>query len=399
MAILRAMLEPRARITLTLGGAQTLAWGSSYYLPAVLGAPIARELGLQPSAVFAAFSVALVISAFTAPWSGRAIDVRGGRPVLLGSSLLFATALALMARADGPVGLFVAWAVMGLAMGSGLYDAAFACLVRLHGPKARGPITGVTLMAGFASTVGWPLSAALLDGYGWRAACAGWAVLHVTLGLALYATLPRAPDPVRLAAVESAADGPARAQRGTAALLALVFAITWFTSTAMAAHLPSVLQHAGATLAAAVLVGSLIGPAQVAARLLEFGFLRRFHPLLSARLAALGHPAGALLLLVGGAAAAPAFAVLHGMGNGVMTVANGALPLALFGAGGYGARQGWLMLPARITQAMSPFAFGLALDRWGVQALYGTMALGGVCLLALLAIRPDREQRQPVPSA
>ncbi|MBA2964986.1 MULTISPECIES: MFS transporter [Ramlibacter] len=393
------MLEPRARITVALGGAQTLAWASSYYLPAVLGAPIARELGFAPSAVYAAFSVALVISAFTAPWSGRAIDLHGGRPVLLGSSVLFATALALMASADGQVGLFAAWAVMGLAMGSGLYDAAFACLVRLHGPKARTPITGVTLMAGFASTIGWPLSAALLEAYGWRGACAAWALLHVTLGLALYATLPRAPEPVRLAATDAApAGGPARVPRGTAALLALVFAITWFTSTAMAAHLPSVLQHAGATLAGAVLVGALIGPAQVTARLLEFGLLRRYHPLLSARCAALGHPAGALLLLAVGPAAAPAFAVLHGMGNGIMTVANGALPLALFGAGGYGARQGWLMLPARITQAMSPYAFGLALDRWGVQALLGTVALGGLCLLALLAIRPAR-QPGPVPAS
>jgi MFS family permease len=170
------MLEPRARITIPLGGAQTLAWASSYYLPAVLGAPIASELGLHPSAVFAAFSFALVISALTAPWSGRAIDQRGGRPVLLASSVLFAVGLGLMAKAEGPIGLFTAWAFMGLAMGSGLYDAAFACLVRLHGPKARPSITGVTLMAGFASTVGWPLSAALLEHVGWRGACATWAV-------------------------------------------------------------------------------------------------------------------------------------------------------------------------------------------------------------------------------
>jgi MFS family permease len=394
------MLEPRARITMALGGAQTLAWASSYYLPAVLGAPIAGDLGLHPSAVFAAFSFALVISALTAPWSGRAIDQRGGRPVLLSSSVLFAAGLLLMAGAQGPVGLFAAWAVMGLAMGSGLYDAAFACLVRLHGPKARGPITGVTLMAGFASTVGWPLTAALLEHVGWRGACTTWAVLHLTLGLGLYASLPAAPAvPPSSSADPVGTAGPVRVHRGTAALLAVIFAITWFTSTAMAAHLPRILQQAGATLAVAVLVGALIGPSQVAARLLEFGLLRRFHPLLSARIAALGHPAGALLLLVGGAAAAPAFAILHGMGNGIMTVANGALPLALFGAGGYGARQGWLMLPARIAQAMSPFAFGLALDRWGTQALYGTMALGGVSLLALLAIQPGRSLRQASPAA
>jgi predicted MFS family arabinose efflux permease len=388
------MLEPRFRTTAALGGAQTLAWASSYYLPAVIAPPMARELGLPLPLAFAAFSLALAISALTGPWAGRTIDRHGGKPVLLGSSALFAAGLAALASASGPASMLVAWALMGLGMGCGLYDAAFATLVRLHGPQARTPITGVTLMAGFASTVGWPLSAVVESAWGWRGACAGWAVLHVTLGAALYATLPRAPQ-ARAQASPGTTSGTTTARpvpAGTAALLALVFSITWFTSTAMAAHLPRVLQGAGATLAAAVLAGALIGPAQVAARLLEFGVLRRFHPLLAARLAALGHPAGALLLLAAGPVAAPAFAILHGMGNGIMTIANGALPLVLFGPSGYGSRQGWLMLPARMAQACSPFVFGLALDRWGSGALWGTTALGLVSACALLWLRPMQQR-------
>lgn len=117
------------------------------------------------------------------------------------------------------------------------------------------------------------------------------------------------------------------------ALLAFVFAATWFISTAMATHLPRMLQATGATLAAAVAVGALIGPAQVAGRLLEFGLLRHVHPLLSARLAALTHPAGVAVLLAAGPALAPLFAILHGAGNGILTIAKGTLPLALFGPG------------------------------------------------------------------
>jgi hypothetical protein len=82
-----------------------------------------------------------------------------------------------------------------------------------------------------------------------------------------------------------------------AVLLATVFAITWFISTAMAARLPQLLMATGASLAAAVTAGALIGPAQVAARLLEFGFLSRLHPLLSARFAAAMHPVGAMVLI------------------------------------------------------------------------------------------------------
>jgi hypothetical protein len=156
----------------------------------------------------------------------------------------------------------------------------------------------------------------------------------------------------------------------------------------MAAHLPAMLQAAGATAAAADAAGALIGPARVAARVAEFGLLRRFHPLVSARLAMLGHPLGALALLVVGGPAAAAFAVLHGMGNGVMTIAKGTLPLAVFGPGGYGARQGLLGAPARLLQAGSPFLFGLMLERGGVQlALSVTSALALTGCLALLLLR------------
>jgi hypothetical protein len=178
----------------------------------------------------------------------------------------------------------------------------------------------------------------------------------------------------------------------TTVVLAYVFAATWFVSTAMATHLPQLLQAAGATLAVAVGAGALIGPAQVAGRLAEFGLLRRVHPLLSARLAALAHPFGAAALLVVGAPAAMVFALLHGAGNGIMTIAKGTLPLVLFGHQGYGARQGWIAMPARVTQAAAPFLFGLALQRWGAGALWLSGALGlssFVALMLLPRLRPS----------
>jgi hypothetical protein len=295
-----------------------------------------------------------------------------------------------MALAGGPVSLFAAWALMGLAMGSGLYEAAFAALVRLRGQEARRAITGITLVAGFASTVGWPLTAWMEAQFGWRGACAGWAGLHLLLGLPLYAALPAAP-----ARPEPAADAPPALAAATAApsrlqfaLLAFVFAATWFISTALATHWPALLQASGLSLAGAVALGALIGPAQVAGRLLEFGWLSRLHPLLTARLAAIAHPLGALGLLLLGPLAAPAFALLHGAGNGILTIAKGNLPLVLFGAAGYGERQRWLMLPARVAQAGAPLLFGLAIERWGAGALWLSTGIGGLALLALLAIHP-----------
>jgi hypothetical protein len=226
--------------------------------------------------------------------------------------------------------------------------------------------------------------------------------LHVVIGLPLNALLPRAAPPagpheagrVAASAAQAAAPQPAAPAlappRATAFLLALLFSMLGFVSTAMAAHLPGLLQAAGATLAVAVLAGALIGPAQVAARVFEFSVLQRFSALVSARAAALTHPLGALVLLALGPVAALPFAVLHGSGNGLLTIVRGTLPLALFGAQGYGARQGWIALPGRFLGALSPWLFGLALERYGARALWLSTALCLTAFACLLALRVPR---------
>lgn len=377
-----------------LGSAQTLAWASTYYLPAMLAAPMARDLDVSMPLVFAAFSGALVVSALLGPVAGHAIDRWGGRPVLIATNLVFAVGLALLSLSTGPVGLVAAWAVIGVGMGSGLYEAAFAALVRLYGSRSHNAITGITLIAGFASTVGWPLSTFFEAQWGWRGACLAWAALHLLVGVPLNWSIPKAqvvepPNPSlstsKVSVPESSLPDGAH-PRLIAVVLAFVFAVTWFISTAMAAHLPRLLEANGLTLTAAVAMGALVGPSQVAGRLLEFSFLRRVHPLLSARLAALAHPAGAVGLLLLGGPVAAIFAVLHGAGNGILTIAKGTLPLVLFGPHGYGARQGLLMLPARIAQALAPLAFGLCLDRWGSDALWLSVLAGLAAFTALLTI-------------
>ena len=393
-------LKSRTSVVLTLGASQTLAWASSFYLSAMLAAPMARDLGLLPSHIYAAVSMSLVISALVGPWAGRRIDLLGGRRVLMGSGLLFTLALLMLAAARGPWSLGLAWVVMGLAMGMGLYDTAFAALVRLFGADARKTISGITLIAGFASTVGWPLSAWMESMWGWRGACLGWAALHVLVGLPLNLRLPRLGDAsVPAAAGAQAASAPAEAADagrhggsepaplGRMVLVACLFVLMGFVSTSIATHLPTLLQAAGAPLTTAVAVAALAGPSQVAARVLELGVLSRHSPLLAARLAALGHPLGAAgLLLVGPLAALP-FVVLHGMGNGLLTIVRGTLPLALFGSQGYGARQGWIALPGRLAGALSPWFMGLALARWGVGALWLTLATGLAALAVLLLMR------------
>lgn len=392
-------MQHRTQTTVVLGLAQTLSWASSYYLPAVLAEPISHAVGMAYSTVFAAFSVALLVSAATGPLAGRLIDRFGGRPVLITSNLVFAAGLATLSQATQASQVFLAWAVMGIAMGSGLYEAAFSTVVRLYGQDARRAITGITLFAGFASTVGWPLSSYLAHEFGWREACLTWAALHLLLGLPLNVLLPRA---AQVGSHEQGDGQPAAAQhesgqaqprRHTAYLMAYVFAVSWFISTAMAAHLPQLLQSTGAAVAVAIGAAALVGPAQVAGRLVEYGFLKNAHPLLSAKLAILAHPLAAICLGLVGAPAASAFAILHGLGNGILTIAVGTLPLKVFGAQGYGQRQGWLMVPARIMQAGSPFLFGMAVSQWGLGALWLSSLLGITAFLALSGMRISVQQQ------
>lgn len=400
------IIDRRAMTVSTLGITQTLAWASSYYLPAMLAESMANDLNISVQTVFAAFSAALILAAFLGPLAGRCIDKHGGRPVLMFTNVVFAIGLAGLAGAQEIIGFFAAWLLIGAAMGTGLYEAAFATVVRLYGNHARNAITGITLFGGFASTVGWPLSAWLELEYGWRSACLAWAGLHLFLGLPLNAILPKPTaenasktatlDKPDTASASLSADlgtspkqthSPALSEKTShraSILLAAVFAITWFISTAMAAHLPKLLQASGLTLAAAVAISALVGPAQVVARLMEFGLLRRVHPLLSAQLATLAHPIGAVCLMIFAAPAAMLFTLLHGAGNGILTIAKGTLPLVIFGPQGYGLRQGLLMVPARIAQAGAPFLFGLFIEQWGAASLWVSGLLGLVAFAALL---------------
>ncbi len=385
--------EPHSRsrrvVVTALGVSQTLAWASSYYLPAILADPIGASLNVPRSWIFGAFSMALLIAACAGPAVGRFIDRYGGRGVLALSNIVLAAGLAALAVANGLVMLFAAWAVLGLGMALGLYDAGFAALAALYGQNARGPITGVTLFAGFASTVSWPVSTVLNDAFGWRETVLVWAALNIVLGLPLNRlVLPLPARPVHFARPAAAKIG--WEPRKEMVLLAFVFAAAWFVTGAMATQLPALLERAGSTPVQAVAAAALVGPAQVMARAAEFVVLRRIHPLVSARIAASLHPLGAALFVVIGAPAAAVFTVFYGAGNGLLTIARGAVPLAVFGPMGYGERTGLLGAPARAAQAFAPLLFGLLLDTIGLWSIAVSVALCLAALAALLCLSAEK---------
>ncbi len=379
------MSQRQLPIIVALGTTQTLAWASSYYLPAILADPIGRDVGVSSNWIFAAFSASLVISALLGPRIGRQIDLVGGRSVLSISNVMLAAGLVLLGFTYSIPVLLLAWLLLGIGMGYGLYDAAFGALGRMHGEAARRSITGITLIAGFASTIGWPLTAIGLEHIGWRNTCFAWAAAHILIGLPInWFMLP--PVAGAKAAVASAVKPHIPIDR-TMVLLAFTFAAAWSVTGAMAAHFPRILEAAGASPVQAIAAGALIGPAQVAARIVEAGVLSRYHPLLSTRLACLTHPIGALIVGIFGGGAAGVFAIFHGAGNGVLTIARGTLPLAIFGPQNYAYRLGIIGAPARLAQAGAPLVFGLLIDVMGGGVLIVSSALSLAALGALFLLR------------
>ncbi|HEX3991707.1 MAG TPA: MFS transporter [Acetobacteraceae bacterium] len=381
----------RKRLGLVLGINQTLSWGMTFYLPAVVIVPVAHDLGQSTFALLGAFTMSLLIAGFCAPRVGRWIDRNGGKGCIAVSIVVVAAGQAILAVSPNIAVWYLGWGVLGVGMAMGLYDAAFATIGTLLGREAGPTITGVTLLAGFASTVFWSLGSAIIGFTGWRGLMLVYAGLMLCVNLPMVLALVPRLDQNRKAANEAAGER-SPVSRMAIACLAGFFTLRWFITSALAAHILALLHGIGLDAAAAVVVASLIGPGQVAGRVLEWTIGRRFHLLIRARLAALLFPIGAALLPLGGPVAATAFAILYGMSNGIMTINRGTLPLALFGPNGYATVLGWLAVPVLVAQAVAPTVAAPVVA--ALPSLWVFLIGGALGLFATLLLLPLRLPRQ-----
>lgn len=373
---------PRLVVITTLGLLQILAWGSSFYLLGVLAPAIAKDTGWPLAGVVGGLSIAFLIAGLVSPRVGRAIQKHGGRPVLAISSVVLAAGLALLAAAPAFPVYVAAWLVIGLGMGAGLYDPAFATLGRHYGPGARTMITAVTLFGGFASTVCWPLSAALLDHVGWRNTCWAYVALHVFIGLPAYLLLlPRAP-PETVAATGPSngvaiAELPRERHLGALVLLGGSLTIGAAMLSLVSMHLLTLLQERGYDMAAAVALGAIVGPSQVAARVGELAVGRRYHPVWTMLAGAVLVALGMLLLLLGWKITALAL-IAYGAGNGISSIVRGTVPLVLFGPSRYAVLMGRLGLPILLAMAVAPTVGAFLLQIGGASLTFKALFFAAI---------------------
>jgi hypothetical protein len=388
------------RAVSALGVAQIISWGTLFYTIAVLGASMRADLGASEIVLFGGFTGGLFLSGLVSPWIGRRIDSRGGRGVLASGSVLGALALAMLGAAPGPYAMVAGWLVAGIAMAACLYDPAFVTLHQIAGSSYRRAVTALTLYGGFASTVFWPLSQYLLETVGWRNTYFIYAALHVAICLPIHLGFV----PPRGRPAPHVDDAPTRAAPAhphvgaTFAWLATALALVTFVSSALAAHLIEMLTASGLTARDAVMIGTLVGPMQVAGRVMEFAFARHLRALAVGTLA-FALMAISLLIFAqvrGIWIVAIAFVIPYGWSNGVMTIVRGTVPAELFGQRDYGALLGRLAQPQFIAKAIAPLAMTLvfAFDPTRMISLY---ALAGVGLVALgayqLALRSRERHR------
>lgn len=378
----------RAVVVSALGVTQMFAWGASYYLPAVLAAPIAADTGWSLTLVVGGFSLGLLTAGLVSPLVGRAIARRGGRPVLAASAGLLAVGLSALALASSRPAFLIAWQFIGLGMGTGLLDPAFATLGRLYGARGRSAMTTVTLFAGFASSVCWPLAAFLDAHLGWRGACLVFAGVQSVVSLPIYLfVLPREPrqpttPPVVKGSPTFAPLQPETRQRGLFLLLAASTTLHSVILTVFSVHLLAVLQAKGLALAAAVGLGALVGPSQVAARAVEMAVARYHHPIWTKLASASLVAAGLAVLWRGGQAMILAL-MLYGAGIGLESIARGTLPLAIFGPERYPLIIGRIAMASLVAQAAAP-SIGTALIEAGGLDVAMTIFVAAAAVNVLL---------------
>lgn len=380
----RSSSQPESKALIAwMGLAQIIAWGSIYYLFALLIVPLERELQASRAAIAGAFSACLLASGLTAPWVGRLIDRNGGRMVMTAGSIASALLLVLLSQVRSLAMLYLVWAALGVAMAAMLYEAAFAVVTQAFPNNYRRAIATLTLFGGFASTIFWPLTAWMMEAIGWRNTALAWAALNLGLCAPIHFWLVPTHHALRPATSAHISRENRKAWLGNPVFLAfgLAFVGQALAISALGMHLLTLFVERGLSVIEAATIGAMIGPMQVIGRLIEMSLSAHHTATSVGRWAVCLLPISLVVLLFAGVQGfiLILFAGCYGIGNGTMTIVRGAAAAELFGREAYGEMMGLLALPAMLARAAGPVMVSLIWSAWGGYQ-------GVVVLLCLVAV-------------
>lgn len=398
------MVTAVGRATAVLAVTQVTGWGTTFYLPALIGRDMARELGISTEFVFFGVTLMVAVMAVMSPWLGKRMDRVGAAGTLTAGSVVFALALVALGSAQGPVTYALAWMMIGLGGSLGLSLAGFTALAQVAGTAARSSMSVLMLFTGLASSITWPLTGALDAAIGWRAVCLVYASVHVLLCLPLHAfVLPR-----RSAAGGGAAPTPApsavtaEGRRLAVLVMAPCFALAGFVGWGLSLHILEMLERSGLTTAAALTLASSMGFLSTVARVADYMLVKRTSPMASA-LIACGLVVASFAVLIpalGSSTAAIVFVALYSFGNGLFAVSRATLPLWVFGSATYGTFAGRIAFGQNVANAVAPVVLAYVLDRQGLGPAVWMLAVGmagAFALLVMLTVVVRRHAAVPEP--
>lgn len=369
-----------------LGVTQLTGFATTLYLLGVLAVPIHLDTGWPLPWIATGLSVGIIVNGLLSPHIGKRVRSGHGGTVLKLSTVLFAAGLGLIAMAHGIAVYIAGWAVVGCGISMGLYDTVFSTLGTRHDRAARPMISLVALIGGFASTVGWAISGALIHTLDWRMIVALFAAAHLLINLPIHAWVFRRRAVTGHEGPAPASSTPAPG-RALVALVATIFMVEAFVTTAIGVHLITLFREMGRDLGLAVALGAILGPCQVGGRLVEMTLGRTLHPLITVVLAAATVTAALILLAGAPMATAPAL-VLYGAAIGVLSIARGLLPLELFGREHYAEVMGRMGRPIAFAQALAPAAAAGLVDALPAGWVFATIAAAsGLALVAAFALK------------
>jgi len=372
---------------------QLISWGSIFYMFALIMEPVERELGLGRAQSSLGFSIALLTEGLLAFPVGRWIDRGHERAVMTGGSLLVAAGMLALSMANNATAFYLAWFGLGAAMSCTLYSPAFAVVTRRFPHDFRRAIITLTFLGGLASTVFIPLTSWLIAQFGWRHALWWLAALHLFVCVPLHGLLLRGSAKGHPAAPAGPGAAPPKDVghylRSAPFLLIGVFVVIMMAITsALPAHMISLLRENGLSEAWVVIIPASIGIIQVVGRVLLYFFEHHFDVHMANRIIPCLIPLGLAALLAGGGHgwAALLFVVLYGMGNGMMTIVKGTAIAQYVNRDHVATLNGALGLPMAAARSVAPLLLGVLWTReagytWGLWLMLGASI---VAVLALL---------------
>ncbi len=384
-----------------LGVSQIVGWGSTFFIPSVMGRHIGEDLNLPAEVVFAGPTIMFVVGALLAPRIGRTVDRKGARSLMATGSVLASCGLAALSFANGPATYIAAWLLLGIAGVMMMGTISSVALAQIAGDRARRALAFLTTVGGLASTVFWPLGGALDATLGWRTTVLLYAGLHLLICLPIHLLVLPATAPPRAPPSPSTGDrspGPAKPVRRPMvfALLAIGLSTGGIVYTGMTLYLIEILRELGHSPATAVILASFMGPIQIGVRLIEIALANRLSTMNAAIIGAAALPVALLVGLAGSSTVAAGFAIvaLYAIANGLKAVVRATLPLALFERSEYGRYMGWLAVPLNVVTAIAPVVFATMMERGGVTVtllaslVAATLSLVTIIALSRLARRP-----------